>query len=104
MAVARAAILAYAREMRAGSRLTLCLAALLSFSAAEARAESGDGAGLGPVLGITTDGSVSLGWELSGTYRGPLLRGALGGSYHLQRSPEQPRYFHYVAVEPWYIV
>ena len=104
MAVARAAILAYAREMRAGSCFTVCLATLLSFRAAEARAESGDGAGFGPVLGITTDGSVSLGWELSGSYGGPLLRGAVGGSYHLQRSPEQPRYFHYMALEPWVYV
>jgi hypothetical protein len=69
--------------------------------AAEARAESGDGAGFGPVLGVTTSGSVSLGWELSGSFVAPLVRVAAGGSYHLNRAADDPRYFHYVAWEPW---
>jgi hypothetical protein len=70
----------------------------------DARADSGDGVGFGPVLGITTNGSLSLGWELSGSYRLPLVRLALGGSYQLEREGDDPRYFHYAAWEPWVYV
>lgn len=87
------------------SYLGLCLAMLSVLALArEARADSGDGAGFGPVLGITTGGSVSLGWELSGSFVAPLVRFAAGGSYHLQRAADDPRYFHYVAWEPWVYV
>lgn len=82
---------------------TACLAVLpLLLVAGQARAESGQGAGFGPVLGFTTSGSVSLGWELSGSFVAPLVRAAAGGSYHLTRHDEDPSYFHYVAWEPWF--
>ncbi len=91
------------RLLRALTLPALSCAALLL--PAGARAESGDGVGFGPVLGITTSGSVSLGWELSGSYYAtPLLRVALGGSYHLQRKGDDPQYFHYLALEPWIYV
>lgn len=83
--------------------LCLPLLSLLSL-ATQARAESGDGAGFGPVLGVTTDGSVSLGWELSGSYRVPIFRLSAGGSYQLQRAGDDPPYFHYLAWEPWIYV
>lgn len=69
--------------------------------AEDAGAASGDGVGLGPVVGITWRGSVSLGWELSGSYRSPLLRLATGGSYQPWRAEGDPKSVHYLAWEPW---
>ena len=72
---------------------------------AEARAESGEGVGAGPVLGVTLNGSFSVGWELGGSFRAaPLSRGALGGSYQLSLAEGDPQYFHYLAWEPWLFV
>lgn len=70
--------------------------------ASGARAESGDGVGVGPVIGITWHDSVSLGWELAGARGpGPFARFSVGGSYHLSAHADDPAYFHYVAWEPW---
>jgi hypothetical protein len=76
-------------------------ALLLAVFAHDAHAASGNGAGLGPVVGITWNGSLSLGWEVSGSYGVPILRLALGGSYQLHRADGDPSYFHYLAWEPW---
>jgi hypothetical protein len=77
----------------------------LSLLAADARAESGQGAGLGPVIGVTWKGSLSLGWELGGSLGGaPVLRLSMGGSYQLFRDEGDPQYFHYLAWEPWIYV
>lgn len=54
------------------------------------------------MLGITTDGSVSLGRELAGG-GAPILRFAVGGSYQVQRAGDDPGYFHYLAFEPWLV-
>jgi hypothetical protein len=71
----------------------------------DALAESGQGAGLGPVIGVTWNGSLSLGWELGGSFAGAtVLRLSMGGSYQLHRGQNDPGYFHYLAWEPWVYV
>jgi hypothetical protein len=87
-----------------GAGVSLSVLLALLGSAREAHADSGDGVGLGPVFGVTWNGSVSLGWELSGTRWMPLARLAVGGSYQLHRAADDPRYFHYLAWEPWIFV
>ena len=72
--------------------------------ATPARAASGEGAGLGPVIGVTWHGSFSVGWELAGSFGPPLFRLAAGGSYQVRSGSEDARYFHYVAWEPWIFV
>jgi hypothetical protein len=70
----------------------------------DASAGSGDGAGIGPVIGITWNGSLSLGWEIGGGFGVPILRLSMGGSYQAYRAGDDPAYFHYVAWEPWLYV
>lgn len=84
-------------------RLLLALVPLLLL-ATPARAASGQGAGFGPVIGLTWHGSFSMGWELSGTLGVPLLHFTAGGSYQVRSSSEDARYFHYLAWEPWLFV
>ena len=72
--------------------------------ARDAHAESGNGVGLGPVFDVGLDGSVSLGWEVGGTYRLPFFRLSLGGSYRVLGESSEPSYFHYLAWEPWVYV
>jgi len=85
-------------------RTTAFLGLVFMGLAREAQAGSGDGVGLGPVFGITTEGSLSLGWELGGSYRGPLAHASLGGSYQLKREGNDPAYYHYLVLEPWFVV
>src|SRR5688572_20219238 len=85
-------------EMQALRLAALSIVLLVMF-ARDARADSGDGAGVGPVIGMTWNGSFSLGWEVGGSLSNPLLRLAAGGSYHLTRAEDDPRYFHYLAWE-----
>lgn len=85
-------------------RTTAFLGLVFVGLAREAQAGSGDGVGLGPVFGITTEGSLSLGWELGGSYRGPLAHASLGGSYQLKREGNDPAYYHYLVLEPWFVV
>jgi hypothetical protein len=82
-------------------RTALSGALLFGVFAHDAHATSGDGAGFGPVVGITWNGSLSLGWEASGSYAGPILRLVMGGSYQVRRADSDPIYFHYIAWEPW---
>ncbi|MEY4544483.1 MAG: hypothetical protein RL685_678 [Pseudomonadota bacterium] len=85
-------------------RILLALLPLLLL-ATPARAASGEGAGFGPVIGLTWNGSVSVGWEASASLGIPLARFAAGGSYQLRSSSSKDaRYFHYLAWEPWLFV
>jgi hypothetical protein len=69
-----------------------------------ARASPGDGWGAGPVFAFSSDGTFSLGWELSALSKLPLLKGSVGGSYAFNAPPQQASVVHYVAYEPWFIV
>lgn len=79
----------------------LCAGSLLVTVPRPARAESGDGIGIGPVIAITPRDSVSIGWELGVARPAPFARFSLGGSYHLRPHPKDPPFLHYVAWEPW---
>src|SRR5215510_8579899 len=90
--------------MPAACRAAPLVALLLVLLPARAHAESGQGAGFGPVLGVTLNGSVSLGWELAGSFGVPLLRLSTGGSYQIVSGGDDAPYFHYLAWEPWLYV
>jgi hypothetical protein len=83
--------------------LTMSLIAVAAF-ASLARASPGDGRGAGPVFAFSTDGTFSLGWELSALARLPLFKGSIGGSYALNAPPQEASVIHYIAYEPWFIV
>lgn len=80
----------------------LCTASFVAAVSGTARAEPGEGFGVGPLIAISTRDSVSLGWELGAARPAPLARLSLGGSYHLRPHPKDPPFFHYVAWEPWW--
>lgn len=70
-----------------------------------AYADDGDGYGAGPVIGITGDGTLSLGWEASMTFGGfPIAKASAGGSYQVGPAAEEPYTFHYAVIEPWLFV
>jgi hypothetical protein len=69
-----------------------------------ARADGGDGVGLGPVFAYSDNGGWSLGWEAGATGGATLAKFSIGGTYRLNGDPRDPASLHYVAFEPWLIV
>jgi hypothetical protein len=86
-----------------------CLAAVALTGVAVARADSGDGVGIGPLFAfsVNAEDSVAIGWEAAASVQGPFSKATLGGSYYLSSrkggAGDMPG-FHYLAWEPWYIV
>ncbi len=90
-----------------GRRLGLCTIVVIALSISRVAAaddESGRGVGLGPVLSFNFDGTVSVGWEVSGNYLFPFVKGSIGGDYRLIQKVGEPSFRHYVAFEPWLYV
>ena len=95
----------YARAMGSLGQLWLAtvVLSLLVASGGAARAASGDGVGLGPVIAFSPDSTdaVSLGWELSGSIGALYQRASVGGSYVYSSKKAGAPSFHYAAWEPW---
>jgi hypothetical protein len=84
--------------------LAVVVAGAISLQPWFARADEGDGEGIGPVIGYSGERSWSFGWEAS-VARGrlPLIKGTVGGVYHVAPKASDPYTLHYAAVEPWFI-